>query len=152
MDSDDYELQFDAPTYQSTLIKSEHLYENFLSVSAKDHDCTNNGLACSYSLEHELTVVDEFPFSISTTGQISTKRSLTQAGVYDFRVRAYDCVNNKSFVEVPVHVDIIEPCVPQWTGNFFLYYFSERSTPQFFDYLYVYDSFFHNSILKNCNY
>ena len=117
-------------------------------MSAKDHDCTNNGLACSYSLEHELTVVDEFPFSISTTGQISTKRSLTQAGVYDFRVRAYDCVNNKSFVEVPVHVDIIEPCVPQWTGNFFC---TISQKDLLHDYIYVYDNFFYNSILKNCN-
>jgi hypothetical protein len=36
---------------------------------------------------------------------------------YDFIVRGYDCLDNSSFVETNIHIDIREPCRPKWTSN-----------------------------------
>lgn len=115
LDSDDYLLQFDQPEYSSKLIKSANLYENFISVKARDNDCTNSGIACSYTLEHTDYLDEDFPFKIDTDGQISSTQGITQNRNYNFKVRAYDCVKKSSFVETNVDISIVEPCTPKWT-------------------------------------
>ncbi len=90
-----------------------------MTIKAHDNDCTNNGNACSYKL---ITLDSEndddvklFPFKIDpTNGVLSSKQPLNKLATYDFKVRAYDCVNKDSFVDALVHIDLVEPCVPQW--------------------------------------
>lgn len=117
LDNDDYLLQFTESEYRATLVESEKLHDNFMTVKAKDFDCTNNGYACAYSLHsHELDNHLEFPFKIDTDGQISTVSALTAPHSYEFTVRAYDCVSTQSFIETKVIVSVVEQCRPQWTG------------------------------------
>ena len=102
-DNDDYLLQFTESEYHATLVESDKLHENFMTVNAKDSDCTNNGFACAYSLDsHE---ADELPFKIDTDGQISTVSPLTGAHTYEFTVRAYDCVSTESYIETNNWID-----------------------------------------------
>ncbi len=118
VDQDDYLLSFDKSLYTATLVQAEnHIYEDFLTVRATDHDCSNQGLACAYSLHHELYLDDEFPFIVNNEGHLSTKGQLNAAPrSYQFKVRAYDCVSTGTFVEADVTVEVHEPCVPEWTG------------------------------------
>jgi hypothetical protein len=56
-----------------------------------------------------------FPFKIDhTNGVLSTNQPLNKLATYDFKVRAYDCLNKESFADALVHIDVVEPCVPQW--------------------------------------
>ena len=93
---------------------------NILTIKAHDNDCTNNGNACSYkliSLDSEHMNGDDklFPFKIDhTNGVLSTNQPLNKLATYDFKVRAYDCLNKESFADALVHIDVVEPCVPQW--------------------------------------
>lgn len=115
VDSDDYELEFEQTEYHTSLVKSaESTYTNFMSIRAKDHDCTNNGQACSYSIVPNANSQQELPFQINNEGQISTKLPLTETRMYDFKVRAFDCVNPASYVETTVYIDVVEPCLPKW--------------------------------------
>ena len=88
-----------------------------MQVQAKDQDCTNNGQACAYKLlRQDLTEVDvTFPFSIDGFGQISTTGPINKGDLFEFTVRAFDCVNKNAFVDAKVIVDVIDECVPQWT-------------------------------------
>ena len=119
MDHDDYSLSFDKDLYKKTLIKSNDLYDNFMQVIARDEDCTNNGQACSYKLlKYDLTEVEsDFAFKIDQTGQLSTTRPMNKGELFEFNVRAFDCISKDSFVDVKVIIDVIEECVPQWDGQ-----------------------------------
>lgn len=117
IDTDDFSLEFEKSEYMVRLVKSEKGYENFLTVKAMDYDCTNNGMACSYTLEHELYLSTEFPFKVNANGELSIEGEISRPRSYQFKVRAYDCVNKKAFVEANVKVEIVEPCVPEWTGK-----------------------------------
>lgn len=115
VDSDDYELEFEQREYHLSLVKADHTYTNFLTVKAKDHDCTNNGQACSYSIVPNDINQQELPFQINNEGQVSSKSVITESRMYDFKVRAFDCVNPASYAETSVHIEIVEPCVPKWS-------------------------------------
>ncbi len=99
------------------MIKSNEIYENFMQVQAKDQDCTNNGQACAYKLlKPDLTEVDvNFPFSIDEFGQMSTNRPINKGDLFEFTVRAFDCVTKDAYVDAKIIVDVIDECVPQWT-------------------------------------
>jgi hypothetical protein len=113
LDHDDHKLKFEnvEETYKKTLTRSNDIYKDFLTVRAKDDDCTNNGFACSYELISDNT---RLPFTINNNGQLSSTQPLQVLQTYKFIVRAFDCVNKESFVETNVNIDIAEPCIPQW--------------------------------------
>ncbi len=108
--------------YKKTLVESDQLYQNFLSVKARDNDCTNNGYACAYKIisskDNQAILESQFPFKIDNNGLLSTNQPLSRAyaNFYDFKVRAFDCLNNESFVDATVNIQVAEPCLPQWTG------------------------------------
>ena len=117
VDHDDYSLKFEqSGAYTQTLVESDDLYENFMSVKARDLDCTNNGYACSYKLLlNDLNNVDEnFPFKIDSSGSLSTVRPVKSGEFLEFKVRAFDCVAKDSFVDTEVIIKIVEPCIPQF--------------------------------------
>ena len=121
IDHDDYLLEFEqTQVYKKTLVESEQIYENFLALKAKDNDCTNNGFACFYALlnnqDNQVISDPQFPFKIDNNGLLSTNQPLRHANFYDFKVRAFDCLNNDSYVDADVNVEVVETCVPQWTG------------------------------------
>ena len=120
LDHDDSELKFEsANAYNAKLVKTDEIYDNFLLVRARDSDCTNEGYACMYQLASNSPDIDvaSLPFKIDNNGWLSSTRSLNQVETFSFNVRAFDCVSKDSFVETQVTVDIVEPCVPQWTGK-----------------------------------
>jgi hypothetical protein len=118
VDHDDYSLKFEqAGVYTQTLVESDGLYENFMSIKARDLDCTNNGYACSYKLLlNDLNNVDvNFPFKIDSTGSLSTVRPIKSGEFLEFKVRAFDCVTKDSFVDTEVIIKVVEPCIPQFS-------------------------------------
>lgn len=100
------------------MTESNEIYENFLTVRARDQDCTNEGYACSYQLLTDSLIPVEplFPIKIDNTGQLSALRSLKHGENLNFIVRAFDCLNNQSFVDAKVLITIVEPCTPEWTN------------------------------------
>jgi len=123
IDHDDYKLQFEEQVYKKILVESESLYENFMKVTAKDQDCTNDGFACSYKIVGIDTndISADFPFRINNNGMLSSVRAVKSREMFKFKVRAFDCVSRDSFVDTDVVVDIIESCKPQWIGKFQLF-------------------------------
>ncbi|CAF0843509.1 unnamed protein product [Brachionus calyciflorus] len=118
LDHDDFKLKFEQEgLYQKVLIESDEIYENFLTIRARDNDCTNDGYACHYQLLNEnLIPVDPlFPFKIDTIGQLSSVRSVKRGEQFNFVTRAFDCLNNNSYVDAKVSISVNEPCLPQWT-------------------------------------
>ncbi|RNA41933.1 calsyntenin-1 isoform X1 [Brachionus plicatilis] len=119
IDHDDYELKFEHDgVHTATLTESNEIYQNFMSVRARDNDCTNDGYACSYQLLTESLIPVEplFPIKIDNTGVLSTLRSVKRAESFDFIVRAFDCLNNQSHTDAKVLVTVVEPCTPEWTN------------------------------------
>lgn len=112
LDIDDYLLQFEETEYHHSIVESDQIHDKFMTVRATDNDCTNNGYACSYGLERGNS--EELPFKINDQGELSTVKPLTHFQVYEFKVRAYDCLNNNSFAEADVRIEVVEPCIPQW--------------------------------------
>ena len=96
------------------------IYDNVMTVKARDNDCTNDGFACSYQLvsDDEMSIIldDKFPFNIDINGVISSTQPLTKVGQFSFKVRAIDCLNKDEYVEVPVHIEVVDSCSPQWAG------------------------------------
>ena len=120
LDHDDFELKFESSdAYTAKLVKSDDLYDNFLAVKASDADCTNDGHACAYQLASNSPDVDvaSLPFKIDDSGYLSSTRGLNKAETFVFNVRAFDCVSKDSYIETQVTVEVVEPCVPQWTGK-----------------------------------
>lgn len=124
LDHDDSQLKFENNgLFKFTLTESDMLYQNSMNVSARDEDCTNDGYACLYKLfSKELVPIDDhYSFKIdSTTGKISSTRAVRAGEKFNFYVRAYDCLNNQSFVDAEVNIDVVEKCVPEWTSNIIL--------------------------------
>jgi hypothetical protein len=117
VDHDDYPLKFEQRgVYAKTLVESDGLYKNFMSIKARDLDCTNNGYACSYKLLlNDLNDIGKkFPFKIDSTGSLSTVRPVKSGESHKFKVRAFDCITNDSFAEAKVFINIAKPCVPQF--------------------------------------
>lgn len=120
IDHDDYVLKFEqSSVYKKKLVESDEIYENFMSIKARDEDCTNEGYACSYKLltKEFLSVDSSFAFKIDDTGVLSSTRALKAGEEFEFKVRAFDCLNNHSFVDASVHINVVEKCVPQWTSK-----------------------------------
>ena len=116
-DHDDYSLKFEqSGVYTQNMVASDGIYENFMSVRARDLDCTNAGFACSYKLLlSDLSEVDQtFPFRVDSNGSLSTVRAIRAGEFLEFKVRAFDCVSKESFVDAEVIVKVVEPCVPQF--------------------------------------
>lgn len=91
-----------------------------MTIKAKDNDCTNEGNACSYQLissDEAIILDDKFSFKIDTNGILSSTQPLNNPTIYDFKVRAFDCLNKNSYVDAPVRIEIVEQCTPQWTNN-----------------------------------
>ena len=108
------DLKFEEESYNRTLIESESIYEKLMTIRARDQDCTDR-FACSYEIIDQPMI---YAFRIDQlTGEISSTRALISAERFDFKVRAFDCVNNQSYVETDVSINIVEMCVPQWTSN-----------------------------------
>lgn len=124
LDHDDYPLKFESTEYKKKLATSNLVYEKIMLIRAKDNDCTNDGYACGYELvsSDDSLVLDESksPFKIDSNGQLSTTQPLTKPQLFDFKVRAFDCLNKDSFVETPVHIEVVEPCYPKWNGTYFV--------------------------------
>lgn len=119
IDHDDFVLQFENPgSYNKKLATSNMIYDNVMTVKARDNDCTNDGFACSYQLvsDDEMSIIldDKFPFNIDINGVISSTHPLTKVGQFSFKVRAIDCLNKDEYVEVPVHIEVVDSCSPQW--------------------------------------
>jgi hypothetical protein len=121
IDHDDYVLKFEeSGVYAKKMAESEEIYENFLSIKAHDEDCTNDGNACAYILlsKDSYALDSSFAFRIDqTSGQLSSTRGLKSGELFEFKVRAFDCVNNASYVDAPVYISIVEKCTPQWTSK-----------------------------------
>ena len=122
IDHDDFVLQFEqSSVYKRTLVESDEIYENFMAVKARDNDCTNDGYACSYEIiTDEINSIlgeKQTTFKVDNLGMLSSTRALKNGEVFDFKVRAFDCLNKESFADALVHVEIIEKCYPQWTGR-----------------------------------
>lgn len=120
IDHDDFVLEFEKPdSYNKKVATSNMIYDNIMTVKARDNDCTNDGFACSYQLVSEdemgLVLDEKFPFKVDSNGVISSTQPLTKAGQYSFKVRAIDCLNKDEYVEAPVHIEVVESCLPQWT-------------------------------------
>lgn len=120
VDHDDSPLKFEQDgLYKKTLVESDLIYDEVMNVRARDEDCTNDGYACSYKLLSVST--DPYAFKIDTaTGKISSTRALQAGEKFNFKVRAFDCLNNQSFVDADVTIEIAERCVPEWTSNLFM--------------------------------
>jgi hypothetical protein len=112
------------------MVASDQLYLNFMSVKAHDNDCTNEGDACSYklvppdsiaNLDTNENIEAQMPFKIDGTGSLSSTRPLIAGKIYDFKVRAFDCISKESFVDAQVHIEIIDRCSPQWIGRRFFF-------------------------------
>lgn len=118
IDQDDFTLKFDqTEPYRKTLVATETgLNQNFLTVKARDFDCTNQGFACEYKLVTNDESEREFlPFNIDrATGSLSSVRTLKAGELFDFKVRAFDCVSKDFYVEAQVIVKVVEPCIPQF--------------------------------------
>lgn len=118
LDHDDSKLKFEKDTYAAILVESNDLYENFVSVRARDQDCTNDGYACSYKLLNKyLEEADPstMAFKIDpVTGLLSSTRALRPTEKYELNVRAFDCVSKDSFVDTKVMIQVVEKCTPQW--------------------------------------
>lgn len=107
--------------YKKTLIESDDIYEGFMAIRAKDNDCTNDGYACTYQIISN-PAEKLLPFKIDNTGLLSTLRSVKKGEYFEFKVRAFDCLNNQSFVDAQVMINVVEPCVPQWIDYQLKYY------------------------------
>lgn len=127
LDHDDSVPKFEQESgvYKKTLVESDLLYENIMSIRARDEDCTNDGYACSYKLlsAPDLLPLDEssssssFAFQIHpTSGMLSSRLPLKAGDRFEFKVRAFDCLNNQSFVDADVLISVVEKCLPQWTS------------------------------------
>ena len=67
-----------------------------------------------------LEVMTKNAFKIdSKTGKLSSTRALRAGEKFNLKVRAFDCLNNESFVDADVNIDIVERCLPEWTSNLF---------------------------------
>lgn len=124
IDHDDSVLKFENDgLYKKTLVESELIYEEFLSVRARDEDCTNDGYACLYKLLNSKDFAgleDQNAFKMnSKTGKLSSIRALRAGEKFNLKVRAFDCLNNESFVDADVNIDIVERCLPEWKSNLF---------------------------------
>ena len=108
------DLKFEEESYNRTLVESESIYEKLITIRARDQDC-NHGFACSYKIiDQPMT----YAFRIDQlTGEISSTRAIKSGERFDFKVRAFDCVNNQLYVETGVSINVVEMCVPQWTSN-----------------------------------
>jgi hypothetical protein len=106
-----------------------------MSVKARDNDCTNDGYACVYKLVPPESIANldmatsenidaQMPFKIDNTGSLSTTRPLVAGKIYDFKVRAFDCISKDSYVEAQVHIEVIERCSPQWIGKKYVIFVS----------------------------
>jgi hypothetical protein len=119
LDHDDSPLKFEKDVYTKKLGESSDLYENFMTVSARDQDCTNAGNACSYKLLTKfLDDIDEesFAFKIDSTGALSTRKAMLNGESYEFTVRAFDCVTKEAFVDARVKINVVGKCSPEWIG------------------------------------
>jgi hypothetical protein len=118
LDHDDSQLKFEQQTYTETLIESTELYENFMQIRAHDNDCTNDGYACSYKLlTKNLAEISEpdFAFKIDqATGTLSSTRELKSSEVFEFTLRAFDCISHDSFVDASILINVIEKCTEEW--------------------------------------
>lgn len=125
IDHDDTTPRFEQPAYEKTLVESTSVYESFMTVRARDSDCTNEGYACSYKLlTSDLVPVDDDEddaplFRVDKLGRLSSTRALVGAERFEYRVRAFDCLNNQSFVDAELVINVVEKCVPQWTSKGF---------------------------------
>ena len=117
LDHDDYPLKFERDIYTQNLAESNGIYENFMSVRARDLDCTNFGYACSYKLLlNDLNEVNKnFPIQIDSNGSLSTVRSIKATKYLKFKVRAFDCVNKNSYVDTEVIIKVVKPCLPEYS-------------------------------------
>lgn len=99
------------------MAESDDIYENFMSIRAKDNDCTNEGYACSYTLLlNDFNNVDaNFAFKIDSTGSLSSTKAVKKGEIYEFKIRAFDCLNKESYVDTQAVIEVVEPCVPQFT-------------------------------------
>jgi hypothetical protein len=88
-------------------------------VKARDDDCTNDGFACSYEIANN----EDVPFKVNKLGFISNTKPLKRSdkASYDLIIRAYDCLDfDNEYVETNVHIDVKEPCRPQWKSKNYL--------------------------------
>lgn len=117
IDHDDYKLKFEHEgIYTTTLTESNEIYQNFMSIRARDNDCTNDGYACSYIILTESLIPVEplFPIKIDNMGSLSTLRSVKHGENFNFIVRAFDCLDNESHTDAKVSISVVEPCKPEW--------------------------------------
>lgn len=113
IDHNDSKLKFENDTYNHKIVENT-IDISPLIVKAKDNDCTNDGFACHYEI-----INAEIPFNINNLGFISNTIPLKKSDkiYYDFVVRAYDCADNSSFVDANVHIEVVEPCRPEWKSK-----------------------------------
>lgn len=121
LDHDDTVPKFEEDNYYRDLYEDQ-INDLILTLNAKDSDCTNNGNACDYKIilsDEDEMEFDEYPFKINSKGYLSNVIKLNRSvrAFYDFKVRAYDCLNNVSYSETNIHIEILEKCVPKWIIN-----------------------------------
>jgi hypothetical protein len=105
----DHKLVFEQSDVYRTILVNQ-TSKNFLLVKATDDDCTNDGKACAYKILEE-----SIPFTVDELGFLSNTVPLAKSR-YDFTVRAYDCLDDESYVDASIHIDVDEQCVPVWQG------------------------------------